>query len=90
MRFFIYYRPLETIRYKEYMGDLIHISLEEKDYSPDGKEWKVKRCNRDQNVYNRLIKMLTHSGMSEDMVYPLDGKRSVKDLVKYMANWENK
>ncbi len=51
MRFYIYYRPLETIRFGEYMGDLIHISTEEKDYCPDGKIWKVKRCNRPESVY---------------------------------------
>ncbi|HDR2377052.1 TPA: hypothetical protein QCH88_004298 [Enterobacter asburiae] len=89
MRFYIYYRPLETIRFGEYMGDLIHISTEEKDYCPDGKIWKVKRCNRPESVYTRLIKMLKHGGMEDDMIYPLDGNRSLKDLVKYMNQWEN-
>ncbi|AGZ17621.1 hypothetical protein X824_gp202 [Escherichia phage 4MG] len=90
MKFFIYYRPLETIRFKEYMGDLIHLSTEEKEYSPDGKVWKIRRCNRPQSVYTRLVKMLAHGGMESDMVYPLDGKRSVRDLVNYMNKWENK
>ncbi|QXL90510.1 hypothetical protein [Salmonella phage NINP13076] len=88
MRFYIYYRPLTTIKFKEYMGDIVHISVEEKKYSPDGELWKVKRCNRKESVYNRLVKMLKHAGADEEMVYPLDGKRSVKDLVKYMNTWE--
>lgn len=90
MKFYIYHRPMHTIKFKEYMGDLIHVSCEEKYFSPDGERWKIKRCNRPEAVYNRLVKMLTHGGMEGDMVYPLDGKRSVKDLVNYMNKWENK
>lgn len=88
MKFFIYYRPLNTIRFKEYMGDLVHISMEEKEYSPDGEIWKIKRCNRPESVYTRLIKMLKHGGMESDMTYPLDSKRSVRDLVNHMNTWE--
>lgn len=90
MKFFIYYRPMHTSQKKEYTGDLVHISLEEKDYAPDGNKWGIRRCNRPGNVYTRLVKMLTHGGMESDMVYPLDGKRSVRDLVNYMNKWENK
>lgn len=90
MRFYIYHRPLRSVRFGDYIGDLIHISTEEKAYSPDGEVWKIKRCNRPQAVYTRLVKMLTHGGMESDMIYSLDGRRSVKDLVQYMNQWENK
>lgn len=90
MNFFIYHRPLHSKLKKEYLGDIIHISTEEKNYAPDGHEWKIRRCNRPQSVYTRLVKMLTHGGMESDMVYPLDGKRSVRDLVNYMNKWETK
>jgi len=90
MKFYIYYRPLMTTRYNEYIGDMVHISTEEKNYSPDGSDWKVRRCNRPQQVYTRLVRMLTNGGMGDDMVYPLDDKRSVRDLVNYMNKWESK
>lgn len=88
MKFFIYYKPLHSKIKKEYLGDLIHISTEEKDYAPEGNKWGMRRCNRPQSVYTRLVNMLTNNGMGSDMVYPLDGKRSVKDLVNYMDGWQ--
>ena len=90
MKFYIYHRPLLSIRKKEMLGTMIHISLEEKEYSPDGEIWKFRRCARSENVYNRLLKMLKHGGMEEDMVFPLDGYRTVKDLVNHMNTWEKK
>ena len=63
MKFYIYHRPMHTIKFKEYMGDLIHVSCEEKDFSPDGEQWKIKRCNRPEAVYNRLNKMLASGGV---------------------------
>lgn len=88
MKFYIYHRPMHTIKFKEYMGDLIHVSCEEKDFSPDGERWKIKRCNRPEAVYNRLNKMLTSGGVPSDGIYPLSDKRSLKDLVSYMNSWE--
>lgn len=90
MKFFIYYRPHNTIKFNEYIGDLIHVSVEEKNFSPDGEVWKVRRCNRPEMVYNRLNKMLASGGVPEDGIYPLDAKRSVKDLVSYMNTWEKR
>lgn len=72
------------------IGTLIHISLEEKEYSPDGEIWKFRRCARPEYVYNRLLGMLAHGGMGEDGIYPLDGKRTVRDLVNHMNTWERK
>ena len=88
MKFYIYHRPMHTIKFKEYMGDLIHVSCEEREFSPDGEQWKIKRCNRSEAVYNRLNKMLASGGVPSDGIYPLSDKRSLKDLVSYMNTWE--
>lgn len=90
MKFYIYHRPLLSIRKKEVIGSMIHISLEEKEFSPDGEIWRFRRCARPERVYNRLITMLADGGMGEDMIYPLDGKRTIRDLVNHMNAWENK
>lgn len=90
MKFFIYHRPIYSVRSKEFTGDLIHIAEEQKQFSPDGHQWKIKCCNRSSYVYTRLVKMLRSAGMGDDMIYPLDGKRSVKDLITYINLWEKR
>lgn len=72
------------------LGTLLHVSLEEKEFSPDGEMWRFRRCNRPENVYNRLIKMLKDGGMEEDMIYPLDSQRTIVDLVNHINRWEKK
>lgn len=89
MRFYIYHRPLLSIRKKEWMGTLVHVSLEEKSFSPDGELWAVRRCVRPTNVYNRLERMLKHGGLDGDNIHPLTC-RKVTDLVTYMNQWEKK
>lgn len=88
MKFFIYHRPHHTVKFHDFIGDLIHVSTEEKEFSPDGEVWKVRRCNRSVSVYNRLNKMMASGGIPQDGIYPLDGKRSMRDLIKYMNTWE--
>lgn len=86
MKFFIHYRPVHTKRYNHYTGDLVKITTE--DVTLEG--WNKRRCNRSQSVYNRLTRMLKSAGMDDEMTYPLDSGRSVRDLVKYMDQWEAK
>lgn len=87
MRFYIYHRPLHSIRKKEWMGTLIHVSLEEKTFSPDGEVWAARRCVRPESVYTRLVGMLRHGGWDNDEVHPLSN-RKLTDLVTYMNQWE--
>lgn len=87
MKFYIFHRPLYSTQSKEFIGDMLHISLEDKEYAPDGHKWKKRTCKRPEEVYTRLVAMLKRGGMSDDMVYPLDGKRTIKDIVNYMNTW---
>lgn len=88
MKFYIYYRPMVSIKFKEYLGDLIHVSTNLKDFSPDGEEWGIYCCNRSVQVYDRLLRMLAAGGIPEDDIYPLDGKRDFRCLLKHMTTWE--
>lgn len=87
MKFFIYYRPVTSIRKSQYLGDMVHISDEDKSFSPDGEIWRARRCNRPEAVYNRLITMLRNDGMVEDNIHVLSCRRSIKDLINYMNTW---
>lgn len=89
MRFYIYHRPLLSIRKKEWMGTLVHVSMEGKSFSPDGEVWSVRRCVRPTKVYTRLVGMLKHGGLDGDDIHPLTA-RKLTDLVTYMNQWERK
>lgn len=89
MKFYIYHRPLLSKLRKEFMGTLIHVSQELKDYSPDNESWKVYKCNRSESSYKRLVKMLVSDGMLDSDIHPLTGGRTVKNLIEYMDTWRN-
>jgi len=88
MKFYVYHRPLLSLRRKEFMGTLIHVSLEEKEFSPDGEVWVFRRYARTERAYKRLIAMLKAGGMESDEIFPLDGGRTIKDLTAYINTWE--
>lgn len=87
MKFYLYHRPLLTIKFKEFIGDLVHVSPLKKDFSPDGEKWDVLEVIGPATVYDRLVRMLAAGGMTPDEIYPLDGNRRVEDLIKFMKTW---
>lgn len=88
MKFYVYHRTLLSSKIKEPIGTLMHVSLEEKEFSPDGEVWSYRKYNRTEKTYKRLVSMLKSGGMAEDNIYPLEG-RTVKDLTAYINTWGN-
>lgn len=89
MKFYIYHKPLLSVRKKKFLGDLVYLTKEKTDgFSPDGTQgWSVVQCKSKDFRFDRAQKMFDRDGIPSDGIYPLSHGRTVKDFISIMKTW---
>ena len=86
MKYFIYSKPLVSVKYQKFIGTLIQVSREE----IDGIEARRTVVIGTEEEYNRLDKMMSLSRSSEDDGWcVLDNKRKEKNLIELIKYWRS-
>lgn len=86
MKYYIYSKPLVSVKFQKFIGTLILVSREE----IDGLDARRTVVIGTEEEYNRLDKMMNLSRSSEgDGWCVLDNKRTEKNLIDLIKYWRS-